>query len=106
MSVECPSCNGKGYLVKGEQPCSNCSGTGKVKSVNLIGMTEKDLKGLLSGGFCPKCKGAGKIQLREKCQTCGGTGNAPICSICGKAVAPGQELCNECKNIRPVYKLT
>ncbi len=105
MSLECPSCSGKGFIVKGEQTCSNCNGTGKVKSVNLIGMTEKDLKGLLSG-FCPKCKGAGKIQTREKCQACGGSGKAPVCEVCGKAVSPGQEMCNECKSYKPVYKLT
>jgi archaea-specific RecJ-like exonuclease len=104
MSVECASCHGKGFIIKGEQPCENCSGTGKVKSVNLVGMTEKDLKSLLSG-FCPKCKGSGKIQIRDKCQICGGTGKAPVCDICGKAVTPGQELCGECRNVKPVFKL-
>ena len=105
MSLECPSCHGKGFVVKGEQTCSNCNGTGKVKSVNLIGMTEKDLKGLLSGGFCPKCKGSGKLQVREKCEECGGSGKAPKCEVCGKPTEPGQELCAECKSFRPVYKL-
>lgn len=105
MSLECPSCHGKGFVVKGEQACGNCNGTGKVKSVNLVGMTEKDLKGLLSGGFCPKCKGSGKLQVREKCPECEGTGKAPKCEICGKPTAPGQELCPECKSFRPVYKL-
>ncbi len=106
MSPECSSCHGKGFIVQGEKPCENCNGTGKVKSVNLVGMTEKDLKSLLGGGFCPKCKGSGKIQVREKCQACGGSGKAPVCEICGKAVAPGQEFCNECRNVRPVYKLS
>ena len=44
MSVECSSCHGKGFIVKGEQTCPNCNGVGKVKSVNLIGMSERDLK--------------------------------------------------------------
>ncbi|WP_174590196.1 DHH family phosphoesterase [Methanocella conradii] len=106
MSLECPSCNGKGLVIKGEKPCENCNGTGKVKSVNLVGMTEKDLKSLLSGGFCPKCKGSGKILVKEKCPDCGGTGKVPVCEICGKAVAPGQSLCESCINVRPVYKLS
>ncbi len=105
MSLECPACHGKGFFIKGEKPCDNCNATGKVKSVNLVGMTEKDLKSLLSGGFCPKCKGSGKIQVREKCQSCGGSGKAPVCEVCGKAVPPDQELCGDCKNVRPVYKL-
>lgn len=106
MSPECPTCHGKGFIVKGETPCENCGGTGKVKSVNLVGMTEKDLKSLLSGGFCPRCKGSGKMQVREKCAACGGTGKAPVCEVCGKAVAPGQEFCAECRNVRPVYRLS
>lgn len=106
MSLECPQCHGKGFIIKGEKPCDNCNGTGKVKSVNLVGMTEKDLKSLLSGGFCPKCKGSGKIQVREKCQACGGSGKTPVCEICGKAVDPGQEFCNDCRNVRPVYGLS
>ncbi len=106
MSLECPSCHGKGFFIKGEKPCDNCSGTGKVKSVNLVGMTEKDLKSLLSGGFCPRCKGSGKIQVREKCQACGGSGKAPVCEVCGRAIAPGQELCADCRNVRPVYRLS
>jgi RecJ-like exonuclease len=106
MSLECPSCHGKGFIIKGEKPCDNCSGTGRVKSVNLVGMTENDLKSLLSGGFCPKCKGGGKIQIRESCQACGGSGKAPVCEVCGKAVDPGQELCGDCRNVRPVYRLS
>ena len=105
MSVECSSCHGKGFIVKGEQTCTNCNGVGKVKSVNLIGMSEGDLKSLLAGGFCPKCKGSGKIQIREKCAECGGTGKTLTCEICGKPVAPGQELCSSCKSVTPVYKL-
>ncbi|HEY3272234.1 MAG TPA: hypothetical protein VGJ92_00650, partial [Methanocella sp.] len=29
MSVECQSCQGKGYVVKGEQTCPTCNGSGK-----------------------------------------------------------------------------
>ena len=106
MGTECSSCHGKGFIITGEKPCENCGGTGKVKSVNLVGMTEKDLKSLLSGGFCPKCKGSGKIQVREKCEACGGSGRVPVCDVCGKPTAPGQELCGECRSVRPVYKLS
>jgi RecJ-like exonuclease len=69
-------------------------------------MSEKDLKSLLSGGFCPKCKGSGKIQIREKCQTCDGSGKMPVCEICGKPAVPGQSRCSECRSVFPVYKLT
>ena len=106
MSVECSSCHGKGFIVKGEQTCPSCNGAGKVKSMNLVGMSEKDLKSLLSGGYCPKCKGSGKIQIREKCQECGGSGKTPTCEICGKPVPAGQELCSACKSVFPVYRLT
>jgi RecJ-like exonuclease len=105
MSVECQSCQGKGYVVKGEQTCPTCNGSGKVKSMNLMGMSEKDLKGLLSG-FCPKCKGSGKLQTREKCQGCGGTGKMSNCEICGKPALPGKEVCEKCQSIYPVYRLS
>lgn len=105
MSIECPSCHGKGYFIKGEQSCTNCNGSGKVKSVNLVGMSEKDLKGLLSG-FCPKCKGSGKIQVREKCMECGGTGKLSTCEVCGKPVPAGRDVCNDCRGIYPVYRLS
>lgn len=104
MSVECQSCHGKGYQVKGESPCPQCNGTGKIKSVNLAGMSEKDLKGLLAG-FCPKCKGTGKFQVREKCTDCGGSGKLNNCGICGKPIAGAYEVCGDCRGIHPVYKL-
>ena len=104
MSVECQSCQGKGYVVKGEQTCPTCNGSGKIKNVNLMGVSEKDLKTVLSG-YCPKCKGSGKLQTREKCQACGGSGKLNDCEICGKPAAPGKEICEACGNIYPVYKL-
>ncbi len=61
MSVECQSCQGKGYVVKGEQTCPTCNGAGKIKNVNLMGVSEKDLKSVLTA-ICPKCKGSGKLQ--------------------------------------------
>ncbi len=105
MSTECPTCQGKGYVIKGEETCPACSGQGKVKSMNLINMSEKDIKGMLSG-FCPKCKGSGKIQEREKCNDCAGTGKLADCEICGKPALPGQTVCENCKGIHPVFKLT
>lgn len=104
MSVECQSCQGKGYVVKGEQTCPTCNGAGKIKNVNLMGVSEKDLKTVLSG-YCPKCKGSGKLQTREKCQACGGSGKLNDCEICGKPAAPGKEVCEACGNIYPVYRL-
>ena len=105
MSGDCQACQGKGFTVKGEQTCPTCNGSGKVKSMNLMGMSEKDLKGLL-GGFCPKCKGSGKLQVREKCPACAGTGKQATCEICGGPAMPGLDVCDACKNTRPVYRLT
>ncbi len=56
MSVECQSCQGKGYVVKGEQTCPTCNGSGKIKNVNLMGVSEKDLKTVLSG-YLPEVQG-------------------------------------------------
>lgn len=104
MSVECPTCHGKGFSIKEEQTCESCNGTGKVKSVNLMGMQEKDLKNFLSG-FCPKCKGSGKIQVREKCKDCAGTGKLSSCQVCGKPLRAGYDLCADCRSSHPVFKL-
>ncbi len=105
MSIDCQQCQGKGYIVKGEQTCPACNGAGTVKNVNLMGMSDKDLKSVL-GGFCPKCKGSGKLQTREKCQACAGTGKLNDCEICGKPAAPGRDVCDACSSIYPVYKLS
>ncbi len=96
MSVECPSCSGKGFIVKGEQTCSNCNGTGKVKSVNLVGhVGEGPEEAFWQAGFARSVRAPVRSSKREKCQACGGSGKAPVCEICGKAVAPGQEMCSE-----------
>ncbi|HUL62496.1 MAG TPA: OB-fold nucleic acid binding domain-containing protein, partial [Methanocella sp.] len=105
MSGECQACQGKGYVVKGEQTCPTCNGAGKVKSMNLVGMSEKDLKSLLSG-FCPKCKGSGKLQAREKCPACGGTGQLKDCEVCGRPALPGRDVCEHCQSVHVVYRLS
>ncbi|MCD1293732.1 phosphoesterase [Methanocella sp. CWC-04] len=105
MSIECPTCLGKGYHIKDEQTCEQCDGTGKAaKSVNLMSVQEKDIKAMLSG-FCPKCKGSGKIQVREKCKDCAGTGKLSSCQVCGKPLKAGYDLCADCRDMRPVFKL-
>ena len=71
MSVECQSCQGKGYVVKGEQTCPTCNGAGKIKNVNLMGVSEKDLKSVLTA-IARNARAPGSCRTREKCVTCGG----------------------------------
>ena len=64
----CAVCNGSGSADGVTETCSQCRGTGQVRTVqNLMGMQ------LQSTTTCPQCSGRGKI-IKTPCNTCRGKG--------------------------------
>ncbi len=72
----CEKCQGLGYLVVGDTPCPNCSGSGKTESISLGEASDKDMKALIESGStkCSVCQGSGKMPVKESCQACVGLG--------------------------------
>ena len=100
MSSKCPTCKGYGKIIKEKMTCPKCLGIGK---------TSFTLGGDEQGDACEKCKGTGKIILREKCPTCGGKKAVQLCSNCKRIIKEptASGICNVCedKKIPIVYSL-
>ena len=67
--VACKDCGGNGAKNgTAVSACSTCSGTGQVKKVmnTMLGQ-------MVQASTCPTCQGSGE-NIREKCNTCDGTG--------------------------------
>jgi len=79
-NVTCTRCFGDGRLW--DRKCSECDGTGRVRTAWKMWMGKRD---------CPECKGSGNIY--KKCSSCKGTGKekCPKCKGTGYAPCP---LCN------------
>jgi len=110
MSKECPDCHGSGYKVIKTEPCPQCKGKGKVKSVDFMKISEKNLGNFLKkGALCEKCGGRGKVEITKPCKSCGGLGQFYTCKLCGASLSdPEQieaELCANCANTQCVYAL-
>lgn len=110
MSRECPECHGSGRKILATEVCSQCKGTGKSKSVDLMKISEKDLGHFLkNGAVCEKCKGTGKIEKSEACETCRGLGNIYTCKVCGTRIYDPDyiedEICSSCARTQFVYSL-
>ena len=64
----CPNCSGSGSADGVIETCSQCRGTGQVRTVqNFMGMQ------MQSTTTCPACNGRGKI-IKTPCSTCKGKG--------------------------------
>ena len=64
----CAACNGSGSADGATETCSQCRGTGEVRTVqNFMGMH------MQSSTVCPTCSGRGKI-IKTPCNTCKGKG--------------------------------
>ena len=64
----CAACSGSGSADGAVETCSNCRGTGQVRTVqNFMGMQ------MQSTVACPQCSGRGKI-IKNPCSTCKGKG--------------------------------
>ena len=64
----CAACNGSGSADGETETCSNCRGTGQVRTQqSFMGMT------MQSTAVCPQCGGRGKI-VKNPCNTCRGKG--------------------------------
>jgi RecJ-like exonuclease len=100
LSSKCPTCKGYGKIVKEKMTCPKCLGIGK---------TAFTLGGNEEGESCEKCKGSGKIILREKCPTCGGKKTVQLCSNCKKIIKEQTTtgICKVCeeKKVPVVYCL-
>jgi RecJ-like exonuclease len=94
----CEICRGKGYLVVGEKPCPNCSGSGKTGSISLGEASDKDMKELIDSGStkCSVCQGSGKMPVTESCPTCEGLGREYLCVVCKSKLSSKKELCERC----------
>ena len=94
----CESCRGKGYLVVGEKPCPNCSGSGKTESISLGEASDKDMKELIESGStkCSVCHGSGKMPVTESCPACEGLGRDYLCVVCKAKLTSKKELCERC----------
>ena len=65
---KCGTCNGSSSADGVIETCSNCRGTGQVRTVqNFMGMS------MQSTAACPQCSGRGKI-VKNPCNTCKGKG--------------------------------
>lgn len=112
MSEKCEKCSGTGHLTVTVEKCPQCSGgasgSGK-RSVNLMGLSEKDLDSLLAGGECPQCHGTGEIERKIKCDVCRGAGETYKCMKCGKPIPylneNNEEVCNACRAASSVCRL-
>ena len=100
MSSKCPTCKGRGTIIKEKMTCPSCLGIGK---------TSFTLGGTEEGSVCEKCEGTGKIIIREKCPICGGKKSVNYCSSCKKILTEPSSsgLCSRCENsqVPIVYKL-
>ncbi len=100
MSSKCPTCKGRGKIIKEKMTCPSCLGIGK--TTFTLGETKE-------GQACEKCEGTGKIILREKCPTCGGNQTVQLCSNCKKIIKEqtSSGLCSSCeeKKVPVVYSL-
>ncbi|AKB84109.1 DHH family phosphoesterase [Methanococcoides methylutens] len=109
MREECTECGGKGYEVISTEKCSECKGTGKSKSVNLMSLSQKDVGSFLKdGSVCPKCGGSGEVEVRRSCEKCNGTGAFYKCDVCGKPIdgpINGKEACSTCGKVDIVHVL-
>ncbi len=64
----CGTCGGSGSADGSIETCSQCRGTGQVRTVqNFMGMQ------MQSTSACPKCNGKGKV-IKTPCNTCKGKG--------------------------------
>ncbi|MCJ7443213.1 MAG: DHH family phosphoesterase [Methanotrichaceae archaeon] len=95
---QCKNCRGKGYMVAGEKPCPNCSGSGMIGSISLGEASDKDISDLIEHGTtkCGICQGTGKIPIKENCESCVGLGREFKCVVCGTKLANKSELCERC----------
>ncbi|MCG3255283.1 MAG: hypothetical protein KAU62_04285, partial [Candidatus Heimdallarchaeota archaeon] len=98
MSSKCPTCKGRGKIIKEKMTCPSCLGIGK--TAFTLGETKE-------GQACEKCQGTGKIILREKCPTCGGNKSVQLCSNCKKIIKEPTTsgICSSCeeKKVPVVY---
>ncbi len=107
MTIECNDCKGTGSLSISEKECPDCKGSGKPKSISLDKLSEKDLSKLMGGGMkCTKCNGIGRISVTEPCKACEGKGKFLTCTVCGKAIADGEDLCESCAKNSLVHVLS
>ena len=89
MSVECHHAAEKASSLKGEQTCTNCNGTGKVKSVNLIGMSEEGPERPFSRRVLPEMQGRRKDPDTGKVPGLRRHGKSTDVRDLRQAVAPG-----------------
>ncbi len=103
----CENCQGLGYLVVGDVPCPNCSGSGKTESISLGGASDKDMKSLIENGStkCSVCQGSGKMPVKESCQACKGLGREYLCLVCKTKLNSKKELCERCAKKSLVHVL-
>ena len=88
MRDECNECGGKGYEVLSTEKCPECKGSGKIKSVNLMSLSQKNVGSFLKdGSLCSKCGGSGEIEVRKQCPACNGKGASYRCDVCDKPIA-------------------
>lgn len=90
-STRCGSCRGGkfGLPTKVKVECSECDGSGRKSHFHRVGKSyggagaRNRAVGFEGTKACPKCDGAGKIEVEKAtyCKECGGTG-ATRCTVC------------------------
>ena len=100
MKAKCPTCKGRGRIIKEKMTCPTCLGIGK---------TSFSLGSEKEGQSCEKCKGTGKVIVHTKCPTCDGTKTVFFCNQCKKMMKSqtSSGLCQICENkkVPIVYSL-
>ncbi len=94
-----------------EMKCPNCKGTGKLKTLNLADLTDKNISNLMkTGGMnCPRCNGTGILpgeQSQTRTEPRQQSVEAKTCRLCGRTHQSEDEVCPTCSRKTIVHSLT
>jgi DnaJ-class molecular chaperone len=96
-AIACPECQGKGYFV-----CTSCRGHGGCLGSYTSYTGNRPVTVGCQMGWCPKCKGQGKISkilYTIPCDYCQGSRFCPTCRGAGRCIScngTGKITCQPC----------